>query len=86
MQGSLTEGEGSVQLTSLHQLVLNQQIFIWKMLADFFRKKATLMRRSTVLSLSPLVSLSWPMPWLVKRLVDRFLLPLETRLFNLLKG
>ncbi len=51
-QGSLTEGEGSLQLTSLYQLV-EQFLFIVKILFTFFTKQATLIRRSTVLSLPP---------------------------------
>jgi hypothetical protein len=48
-QGSLTEGEGSVRLTSS----LDQLLFILKILLTSFTKQATLMRRSTVLSCPP---------------------------------
>jgi len=56
-QGSLTEGEGLVQLTSLYLLVL-----ISSFLIKTFTKHVALMRRSTVLSL-PLnsYSLHWSM-------------------------
>jgi hypothetical protein len=54
MQGSLTEGEGSVWLTSLYQLVQINSFFI-EMLFTFFTKQATLIRRSTVLSFPQLV-------------------------------
>jgi hypothetical protein len=50
-QGSPTEGEGSVQLTSLYSL--DQLLFILKILLTSFTKQATLMRRSTVRSLPP---------------------------------
>ncbi len=71
-QGSLTEGEGSVQLTSLRGgrlstidlLVLtnlDKLVFILTILFSFFTKQVTLMRRSTVLSLFPqLVFPGWP--------------------------
>jgi hypothetical protein len=46
-QGSLNEGEGSVQLTSC----LDQLLFILQY--TFVTKQATMRRRSTVLSLPP---------------------------------
>ncbi len=49
-QGSLTEGEGSVQLTSF---ILDQLPFTLKILLIFFTTQARLMRRSIVLSLPP---------------------------------
>ena len=49
-QGSLTKGKGSVQLTSLYQLV-QISCFYFKNIIYFFTKQATLMRRSIVLSL-----------------------------------
>jgi hypothetical protein len=50
-QGSLTEREGSVRLTSLYLTSLDQLVFILKILFTSFTKQGTLMRRSTVLSL-----------------------------------
>ncbi len=44
-QGTLTEGEGSVQLTSLYQIVYITYIFY------YFTKQTALLRRSTILSL-----------------------------------
>ncbi len=44
-QGTLTEGDGSVRLTSFYKF-LDQLIFIVKMLSYFVTKQATLMRRS----------------------------------------
>ncbi len=49
-QGSLTEGEGSVQLTSFYCLVKTTCFLYWKYYY-LFTNQATLMRRSTVLSL-----------------------------------
>ncbi len=48
-QGALTEGEGSVQLTSLFSLVLISS-FYTEIFLRFFTKQAILKRRSTVLS------------------------------------
>jgi hypothetical protein len=48
IQGSLTEGEGSVRLTSLYSF--DQLLFILKVLFTSFTKQATLMRGTTVLS------------------------------------
>jgi hypothetical protein len=47
-QGSLTEGGGSVLLTSLYLLVAH---FYTRNIIYLFTKQVTLMRRSTVLSL-----------------------------------
>jgi hypothetical protein len=47
-QGTLSEGEDSVQLTPTS---LDQLIFTLKILFTFFTKQATLMRRSTVMNL-----------------------------------
>jgi hypothetical protein len=52
-QGSLTEGEGLVELTSLY--LIRSAPFALKIMFIFLTKQATLMRRSAVLSLSPLV-------------------------------
>jgi len=49
-KGVLTEGEGSVQLTSLYQLVQISRFEHWKIYI-FFTKQAILLRRSTVLNL-----------------------------------
>jgi len=58
VQGSLTKGDGSVQLTSLYQLAL----FILRIFI-FYTKQFTLMRRSIVLSHpSPTVSIPWFVP------------------------
>jgi hypothetical protein len=48
-QGSLTEGEGPVQLTSM--LGKDQLLHILKLSFNFFAKQANSMGRSTVLSL-----------------------------------
>jgi hypothetical protein len=50
-QGSLAEREGSVQLTSMYQLVGSAPFYIENII-NFFTKQATSMRRSTVLSLA----------------------------------
>jgi len=48
-QGILTEGEGSVQLTSLYKLVaLDMLLFILKLYFSYLQKIYVLMRRSTV--------------------------------------
>ncbi len=39
VQGSLTEGEGSVRLTSLYQLVLDKLLSILKILFTFLQSK-----------------------------------------------
>ncbi len=51
LQGSLTEGEGSVQLTSLYELVYMSSFYIKNNVNVFLTKQATLMRRSAALSL-----------------------------------
>jgi hypothetical protein len=52
IQGSLTEGEGSVSTVNLLVLTsLDQLLFILKLLFTSFTKQATLMRGATVLSL-----------------------------------
>ncbi len=51
-QGSLTEGEGSVLVDVLVLTILDLVLYILKLLLTFFTKQATLMRRSTVLSIS----------------------------------
>jgi hypothetical protein len=58
MQGTLTKGEGSVQLTSMHLLVLISG-FLYCLLFycyffTFFYEQASLVRRSTVLLILPL--------------------------------
>ncbi len=50
-QGSLTEGERSVQLTSSYHQVEISSFLNWKYYFSFLQEQATLMRRSTVLSL-----------------------------------
>ncbi len=50
-QGTLIEGEGSIQLTSLYKLCLDQLIFKWEIAYICVTKQATLMRRSAVLPL-----------------------------------
>ncbi len=50
-RGSLTEGEGSLRLTSLYKLVWIGSFLHWKYYLPFLQKQAVLMRRSTVLSL-----------------------------------
>jgi hypothetical protein len=79
-QRSLTEGKGSVQLTSLY---LDQLLFILKHYLPFFTKQATLIRRPTVLlSLPPqlgfpnwrfaLVTRAGPNVWDKKSLTNRY--------------
>jgi hypothetical protein len=59
-QGILTEGEGSVRLTSVNELVLISCFFnTEKLLFILFTKWAFLIRRSTVLSLP----FQWEFPW-----------------------
>jgi hypothetical protein len=53
-QGSLSERKGLVPLTSL-TIFLGSVVFLLKILLILFTKQATLMRRSTVLSLSLLL-------------------------------
>ena len=48
-EGTLTEREGSVQLTSFYLRVLDQLLLIMQILYSLFTKQATVMRRSTVL-------------------------------------
>ncbi len=51
LQGTLTEGKGSVRLTSLYLLVWISSFLHWKYyLFTFLTKQATLLRRSIVLS------------------------------------
>jgi hypothetical protein len=45
LQGNLTEGKGSVQLTSLYLTSLDQLLLTMKTLFTFFALQATLMRR-----------------------------------------
>ncbi len=61
MQGILTEGEGSVQLTSLHLLVQIIGFCYCNHYLLFSQKQATLMRRSIVLS--PLLQWVFPALW-----------------------
>jgi hypothetical protein len=52
-QGTLTEGKGSVQLTSMYQLVQIGPLFKLKILLSIYNKQEALIRRSTLLGLSP---------------------------------